>query len=62
MFKKLLRNLQQSFRLMVGVPDYESYVRHRQEKHPGQKIMSYEEFFRERQERRYRGAGSGRCC
>jgi uncharacterized short protein YbdD (DUF466 family) len=51
-------------RLMVGVPDYETYVKHRQENHPGQPIMTYEEFFVERQEARY-AVGKGRfkgCC
>jgi uncharacterized short protein YbdD (DUF466 family) len=54
----------QTARLMVGVPDYPTYVAHRQAQHPGQPIMTYEEFFRERQEARYT-AGKGRfrgCC
>lgn len=51
-------------RLMVGVPDYETYVAHRQVNHPGQPIMTHREFFRERQEARY-AVGKGRfrgCC
>jgi uncharacterized short protein YbdD (DUF466 family) len=51
-------------RLMVGIPDYETYVRHRQQNHPGQPIMTYEEFFRERQDARY-AVSKGRfkgCC
>ena len=28
-------------RLMVGVPDYDAYVRHRQTTHPGQPVMTY---------------------
>jgi uncharacterized short protein YbdD (DUF466 family) len=51
-------------RLMVGVPDYDVYVRHRQTTHPGQPVMTYEEFFVERQEARY-AIGKGRfrgCC
>jgi uncharacterized short protein YbdD (DUF466 family) len=51
-------------RLMVGIPDYETYVRHRRTNHPGLPIMTYEEFFRERQEARY-DVGKGRfkgCC
>ncbi len=51
-------------RSMIGVPDYETYVRHRQENHPGLPIMTYEEFFVERQEARY-AVGKGRfrgCC
>jgi uncharacterized short protein YbdD (DUF466 family) len=51
----------QSLRLMVGVPDYGTYVAHVQATHPGQPPMSYEEFFRERQSARY-GARMGRCC
>jgi uncharacterized short protein YbdD (DUF466 family) len=49
---------------MVGVPDYQTYVTHRQTNHPGQPIMNYKEFFRERQEARY-AVGKGRfrgCC
>ncbi len=63
---KLTRTLQlitQSFRLMVGVPEYSTYVRHMQSTHPDRPIMSYEAFFRERQEMRYGGNGKvNRCC
>jgi uncharacterized short protein YbdD (DUF466 family) len=51
-------------RLMIGVPDYETYVAHRRANHPQEPIMSYEEFFRERQRARY-AIGNGRfrgCC
>jgi uncharacterized short protein YbdD (DUF466 family) len=51
-------------RLMVGVPDYEKYVAHRRANHPSAPIMSYVEFFRERQQARYT-VGKGRfrgCC
>jgi uncharacterized short protein YbdD (DUF466 family) len=54
----------QTARLMVGVPDYDTYVRHRQMTHPGQPVMTYDEFFVERQEARY-AIGKGRfrgCC
>jgi uncharacterized short protein YbdD (DUF466 family) len=37
-----------TFRLMVGVPDYDTYVQHRRANHPGQPVMTYEEFFMER--------------
>ncbi len=49
---------------MVGVPDYPTYVTHRQTLHPDKPVMTYEEFFRERQEARY-AIGKGRfrgCC
>ena len=51
-------------RLMIGIPDYETYVAHRKLTHPGEPIMTYEEFFRERQDARY-SFGNGRfrgCC
>jgi len=59
------RYLGQAMRLMVGLPDYSTYVTHMEQNHPDQPVMSYEEFFRERQEARYGGGGSGRgprCC
>ena len=54
----------QTARLMVGVPDYPTYVAHRKAHQPSQPVMSYEEFFRERQSARY-DVGKGRlrgCC
>jgi uncharacterized short protein YbdD (DUF466 family) len=55
------RYLGQSLRLMVGLPDYQAYVAHMAEQHPDKAAMTYEEFFRERQEARY-GGKVGRCC
>jgi uncharacterized short protein YbdD (DUF466 family) len=50
-------------RLMVGVPDYDNYVAHWKTVHPDQPIMTYKEFFRERQDARYAiGKGRFRCC
>jgi uncharacterized short protein YbdD (DUF466 family) len=49
---------------MVGVPDYQTYVTHRRTTHPDQPVMTYEEFFRERQQARY-AISKGRfrgCC
>ena len=54
----------QTARLMVGVPDYDNYVAHRRAHHPDQPVMSYAEFFRERQMARYaceKGRFKG-CC
>jgi uncharacterized short protein YbdD (DUF466 family) len=69
MLKKLIgitravRYLGQSMRLMVGVPEYSTYVNHMRITHPDQPVMSYQEFFRERQEARYGGNGKvTRCC
>lgn len=58
------KRLREGARLMIGVPDYDTYVAHMHEAHPGQPVMSYAEFFRERQSARY-GEGSTRgfrCC
>ena len=58
-----IQRILQSMRLMVGVPDYGTYVEHMKIAHPDRSIMSYEEFFRERQEARYGGKGRmSRCC
>ncbi|MET0208800.1 MAG: YbdD/YjiX family protein [Burkholderiaceae bacterium] len=45
---------------LVGA-DYGSYVAHMERTHPDQPPMSYEAFFRERQEARY-NSRTGRCC
>jgi uncharacterized short protein YbdD (DUF466 family) len=49
---------------MIGVPDYDTYVAHTRAKHPGKSVLTYAEFFRERQAARY-AVGNGRfkgCC
>jgi uncharacterized short protein YbdD (DUF466 family) len=57
------RYLGQSMRLMVGLPEYDAYLAHMEASHPDQPVMSYEQFFRERQQARYGGAGKrGGCC
>ena len=55
------RSVGQTLRLMVGLPDYDTYLTHMAATHPDRVPMSYEEFFKERLEARY-GAGKGRCC
>lgn len=60
---KVGRYLGQTMRLMVGLPDYSAYLDHMEKTHPGKPVMTYEEFFRERQEASYGGKGRiGRCC
>ncbi|MBB5392842.1 MULTISPECIES: YbdD/YjiX family protein [unclassified Herbaspirillum] len=57
------RQAGRTLNLMVGMPEYDNYVAHVKHAHPDQCAMSYEEFFRERQEARYGGKGRvGRCC
>ena len=56
--------LGQAARMLVGMPDYDTYVVHMRNTHPEQTPMSHEAFFRERQDARY-GGGKGRpirCC
>lgn len=54
--------LGQAAKMMVGVPDYDNYVRHMQMNHPEERAMTYEEFFRQRQDARYGGKNGARCC
>ncbi len=55
------RKAVQTARLAIGVPDYDTYLRHRHAQHPDQPVMNYAEFFRSRQDARY-GRGTSRCC
>jgi uncharacterized short protein YbdD (DUF466 family) len=48
-------------RLAIGLPDYETYVAHRRLHHADEPVMSAAEFFRSRQDARYK-CGSSRCC
>lgn len=54
--------LGQAARLMVGLPDYATYVRHRQLVHSELPVMTEPEFIRNRQEARYGSGRSGGCC
>jgi uncharacterized short protein YbdD (DUF466 family) len=62
--QQLWRRMVQTARLMVGIPDYETYVAHRRVHHPAEPVMSYTEFFRDREHARYGGgtARHTRCC
>lgn len=61
MLKRFWRRAVQTARLLIGVPDYDTYVEHMRRNHPERAVMSYEDFFNERMRARYRGGG-GRCC
>ncbi|MBS0516102.1 MAG: YbdD/YjiX family protein [Proteobacteria bacterium] len=56
------RRAVQTARLAIGVPDYDTYVRHLRRNHPERAIPSYEEFFHQRQEARYKNGGTRGCC
>ena len=63
-WREALKAIGRAGRLMVGLPDYETYAAHRRAVHPGEPVMSRTEFHRERTERRYGGGPDriGRCC
>ena len=54
--------LGQAARLMVGLPDYETYVAHMRATHPELPVMNETDFFRNRREARYGAGRSGGCC
>ena len=57
------KSLARGARLMVGQPDYDAYVQHTRRAHPERPVMTYAEFFRDRQDARYGGkGGTARCC
>ncbi|MDR2129501.1 MAG: YbdD/YjiX family protein, partial [Burkholderiaceae bacterium] len=51
--RRVGRYLGQAARMMVGMPDYGTYVAHMQKNHPGQPFMDYETFCKERINARY---------
>ena len=48
-------------RQVFGMPDYERYLAHAAERHPGAPVLSRGEFFVQAVERKY-GTGGARCC
>ena len=48
-------------RRIIGVPDYDRYVAHARRCHPGQPVLTRDEFTRQRMVERYSRPGS-RCC
>ena len=67
MFKTIVNALQyrrQFLDLLVGVPNYETYVEHMEQHHSGELIQSRREFFCKAQEDRYNAKGGkiSRCC
>ena len=48
-------------RRVIGVPDYDTYVAHMQAAHPERRMLTRDEFARERMADRYSRPGN-RCC
>jgi uncharacterized short protein YbdD (DUF466 family) len=57
----LLRTWREVLHAVLGVPNYERYVRHLREHHPECPVPSRRDFERERMKARYERPGS-RCC
>lgn len=53
------QRLQQSFRLMVGVPDYQTYLAHMEKNHPDLTAMDEKTFHRYCVDARYPSATNG---
>jgi uncharacterized short protein YbdD (DUF466 family) len=49
-------------RLAIGVPDYDTYVRHLRTHHPELEVPSYAQFFEKCQQARYKNGGNRGCC
>ncbi len=48
-------------RRIIGAPDYERYLAHLRQYHPGERPLSRQEFSRRRLEEKYSKPGA-RCC
>ncbi len=56
-----VRRIGKVVRTIIGAPDYDRYVSHRKECHPGEPVMSREDFAKSRLDARYNQPGN-RCC
>ncbi|HMK90433.1 MAG TPA: YbdD/YjiX family protein [Methylocystis sp.] len=59
---RLGARLRDGARLMIGQGDYDAYAAHRRARHPAEAVMSREQYFFERQTRRFGEGGAFRCC
>jgi uncharacterized short protein YbdD (DUF466 family) len=55
------RHLCSACRQVFGMPDYERYLAHAAQRHPGAPILTRSDFFVQAIERKY-GKGGARCC
>jgi len=60
-FRERVRRALRIVRTMIGEPDYDRYVAHMREHHPGCEIASRDDFMQQRMESRYSKPGA-RCC
>lgn len=62
MIKKIYRNAEKFFHLLVGLPSYEKYLEYHKKYHPNCTPKTRKEFFLDSQEKRYGANGSKKCC
>ncbi|MYL99550.1 putative selenoprotein [Novosphingobium sp. FGD1] len=60
--RDVMKRVRDMLRLMVGQPPYEAYLAHMAHHHPEAAPLTRLEFFRNREQARYGGAGGGKCC
>jgi uncharacterized short protein YbdD (DUF466 family) len=58
---KLFDDIRGAYHGIFGVPDYEAYLRHMRERHPGQPALTRKDFAARWIDRKYDGMSS-RCC
>jgi uncharacterized short protein YbdD (DUF466 family) len=58
---RLLRRASSALRAIVGAPDYDRYLAHMRDRHPGRPVLSRPDFERQRLDDRYTRPGN-RCC
>ena len=56
-----MRGIRQICRQLFGIPDYERYLAHAAEHHPGAPVLSRRDFCAQAIERKY-GKSGPRCC
>ena len=57
----ILRSMRKNTRQIFGIPDYERYLAHCAEHHPGEPVLSKRDFFARAIDRKYCKSGP-RCC
>lgn len=55
------RAIRQACRQIFGIPDYDRYLSHQAENHPGQPVLSRRDFYVQSIDRKY-GKSGPRCC
>ena len=57
----VMSGIARGMRAVLGVPDYTKYVQHMKQSHPDCRIMTRDEFYRERFDAKYSKPGA-KCC